>query len=113
MIKLCYEVFLIKNFQRQRCLHRCQQETCVAQWVIFAFWWRKTTTHHSGVDWRHFFLIPFGGIAVSCLHIHSAYLVLSGEQVKWKGRQYVVNKHKTIQVGGALEKAKLRDASDG
>lgn len=86
---------------------------CVAQWVIFAFWWRKTITHHSGVDWRHFFLIPFGGIAVSCLHIHSAYLVLSGEQVKWKGRQYVVNKHKTIQVGGALEKAKLRDASDG
>jgi len=82
------------------------------QWIIFGFWWRKTTEHHAGVDWRHFFLIPFGGIAVSCLYIHSAYLVLFGAQVNWKGRQYVVNKHKTIRHDAELENAKLRDASD-
>lgn len=83
----------------------------IVQWIIFAFWWRKTTEHHAGVNWKHFFWIPFGGIAVSVLYIHSAYLVLFGEQVNWKGRRYVVNKQKTIQPA-ALEKAKLRDVSD-
>jgi len=84
-----------------------------------ALWFRRTSDHFAGVKWYHFFLTPFGCLAVSALYIHAAYLVHTGGQVNWKGRRYVVNKNRTIQPTqrGLLETprdAKLvsRDATD-
>jgi chlorobactene glucosyltransferase len=59
--------------------------------------YRKTSEHFAGVDWRHFLFIPAGGLAVSALYLSSAYHVLSGSQVNWKGRRYTVNTSKTIE----------------
>lgn len=67
------------------------------QLVILVFWFKKTSQHHAGSDWRNFFLFPFGSMAVTILYFHAAYLVLSGSQVNWKGRRYVVNSAKTIE----------------
>ncbi len=33
----------------------------------------------------------------TAIYLRSAYLVLSGNKVSWKGRQYRVNSHKTIE----------------
>lgn len=83
------------------------------QYIILAFWYQKTRGHHAGLKWVHFFWLPFGAMAVTALYLHSAYLVLFGATVNWKGRRYVVNTHKTIQADGAvLEKAKLMPESD-
>ncbi|MBZ0188971.1 MAG: glycosyltransferase, partial [Candidatus Obscuribacterales bacterium] len=86
----------------------------LVQYVTLFLWYKKTSEHFLGVNWRHFFLTPFGIIGVSGLYLHSAYLVLFGEQVNWKGRRYVVNTRKTIcSDAGPLEKAKLMtDTSD-
>lgn len=64
---------------------------------VMALWMRRTASHHDGVKWYHFFLLPFGCLCVSALYINSAYLVHSGGQVSWKGRRYVVNTRKTIE----------------
>jgi chlorobactene glucosyltransferase len=69
----------------------------IVQIGVLALWWRRTSDHFDGVRWYHFFLIPFGCLAVSALYLHAAYLVHSGSQVNWKGRRYVVNKRRTIQ----------------
>jgi len=69
----------------------------VVEFILLAFWFDKTSQHHDGIDWRNFFLFPFGSLAVTVLYFHAAYLVLSGSQVNWKGRRYVVNTAKTIQ----------------
>jgi len=63
---------------------------------ILYLWFKKASQHHVGIDWRNFFLMPFGGLAVSALFFHAAYMVLSGSQISWKGRRYVVNTAKTI-----------------
>ena len=67
-----------------------------AEFAILVLWFRKTSQHYAGIGWRNFFLMPFGGLAVSVLFFHAAYLVLSGSQISWKGRRYVVNTTKTI-----------------
>jgi chlorobactene glucosyltransferase len=67
------------------------------EFVLLAFWFDKTSQHHAGIDWRNFFMFPLGSLAVSILYLHAAYLVLSGSQVNWKGRRYVVNTAKTIE----------------
>lgn len=67
------------------------------QFLALAFWFEKTSQHHAGIDWRNFFLFPLGSLAVTVLYCHAAYLILSGSQVNWKGRKYVVNTAKTIQ----------------
>jgi hypothetical protein len=69
----------------------------VAQIAIQILWYIRTADHRTGVAWYNFFLLPLGGLAVTCLYIHAAYLVLSGSKVSWKGRQYTVNTSKTIQ----------------
>ncbi len=71
----------------------------VAQIFLLALWFKTTSRHHEGMSWYNFFLFPFGSIAVSILYLHSAYVVLSGSQVSWKGRRYVVNNHNTIRPG--------------
>jgi chlorobactene glucosyltransferase len=67
------------------------------QFVMLAAWFRKTSDHHAGIKWHHFFLLPIGAFAVTALYLHAAYLVLTGSQVNWKGRRYTVNTSKTIQ----------------
>jgi chlorobactene glucosyltransferase len=67
------------------------------QFILLAAWFGKATDHHQGISWRHFFLLPLGGIVVTALYLHAAYLVLTGSQVNWKGRRYTVNTSKTIQ----------------
>lgn len=67
------------------------------QFLALGFWFEKTSQHHAGIDWRNFFLFPLGSLGVTVLYCHAAYLVLSGSQVNWKGRKYVVNTAKTIQ----------------
>lgn len=85
----------------------------LAQYVVLFSWFKRVSEHHAGTNWMHFFLIPFGGVAVSGLFLHAAYLVLFGEQVSWKGRKYVVSTQKTIKSSRGIEKAKLMpDVSD-
>ena len=86
---------------------------------VLALWYRRTKDHFAGVHWYHYFLIPFGGLAVSALYLHAAFLVHTGGQVNWKGRRYVVNNRRTIQPNGGNHMetpmdAKLvsRDATD-
>jgi len=61
------------------------------QVAILLAGYKRTCTHLQGVDLRHFCYLPLGSLMVSALYLRSAYLVLSGSQVKWKGRQYKVN----------------------
>jgi len=91
----------------------------VVQIGVLALWFRRTSDHFDGIKWYHFFLIPFGCLAVCALYLHAAFLVHSGGQVNWKGRRYVVNTRRTIQPaeGSHLDTsmdAKLvsRDATD-
>jgi chlorobactene glucosyltransferase len=67
------------------------------QLITLGVWWRLGQEHRTGTNWLGYFTLPFGGIAVTVLYIHAAYLVLSGTQVNWKGRKYRVNTHKTIE----------------
>lgn len=71
-------------------------ELICCQFVTLAAWYRLTQEHRLGVKWEGFFLLPVGGLAVTVLYLHAAYLVLSGSQVNWKGRHYRVNTSKTI-----------------
>lgn len=84
------------------------------QYITLFLWYRQCSEHHKGIDWRHFFLTPFGTMTLSFLYLHSAYLVLFGEEVNWKGRRYVVSTKKTIDPdANAMDKGKLMaDASD-
>lgn len=69
---------------------------CLQLAVLF-LWYRLTTTHYAGVGLRHFFLLPLGGLTVTALYFHAAYLVLSGTAVSWKGRKYKVGVSRTIE----------------
>lgn len=88
------------------------------QLVIAFLWYRLTSEHHAGIDLRHFFLFPFGALAVSILYIHAAYLVLTGSQVNWKGRRYTVNTSRTIQapnsqgLDASLDVALAKESAD-
>lgn len=68
----------------------------VCQFFLLFSWYKRCAEHYTGVDWRHFFLLPFGSLTVSLLYLHSAYLVHSGHKVNWKGRRYTVTTSKTI-----------------
>jgi len=57
---------------------------------------RRASYHYYGVGPEHFWLLPLGSLAVTALYLQSAYLVVSGGQVNWKGRRYRVNTSKTI-----------------
>lgn len=72
-------------------------ELVALQLITLGFWWRLGQEHRTGTGWLGYFTLPFGGIAVTVLYIHAAYLVLSGTQVNWKGRRYRVNTSKTIE----------------
>jgi chlorobactene glucosyltransferase len=63
-------------------------------------WYRRCAEHYTGVGALHFLLLPLGSLTVSVLYLHSAYLVLSKTKVSWKGRQYTVNTHKSIEAEG-------------
>ncbi len=76
-------------------------ELVTLQLITLAAWWRLGGEHRIGTNWLGYFTLPFGGIAVTVLYIHAAYLVLSGTQVNWKGRKYRVNSHKTIESGAS------------
>ena len=67
------------------------------QFLMMIFWFRLTAEHRSGVSPLYFLMLPFGALSVTILHIHSAYLVLFGREVSWKGRRYTVNSAKTIR----------------
>ncbi len=78
------------------------------QYITLFLWYKQCSEHHRGIDWRHFFLTPFGTLTLSFLYMHSAYLVLFGEEVNWKGRRYVVSTKKTIDPdANAMDKGKL------
>lgn len=64
--------------------------------LVYA-WYRRTSEHYLGVGLPQFLLLPLGSLTVSLLYIHSAYLVLSGTKVSWKGRKYTVNITKSIE----------------
>jgi hypothetical protein len=65
--------------------------------LVLLAWFRRTSDHHAGINWAHFFMVPFGCLGVTVLYLHATYLVLSGGKVNWKGRHYTVNTSKTIQ----------------
>jgi chlorobactene glucosyltransferase len=66
------------------------------QMFLMASWYRRTAEHYTGVDLRHFLLLPLGSVTMSVLYLHSAWLVLSGNKVSWKGRRYTVHADKAI-----------------
>jgi chlorobactene glucosyltransferase len=70
--------------------------TAVELGFLYA-WYRRTAEHYTGVGLPHFFLLPLGCLTVTVLYLHSAYLVLSKTKVSWKGRQYMVNTHKSVE----------------
>lgn len=75
--------------------------TC-AELVLLYAWYRRTAQHYTGVTSLHFLLLPLGSLTVSLLYLHSAYLVLTGNKVSWKGRKYTVNTSKAIEADGVL-----------
>ncbi len=86
-----------------------------AQFIMLALWFQKTSDHHEGINWRYFFLLPFGSVVVTALFLDAAYLVLTGSQVNWKGRRYTVNTSKTIQPmpNQTLDVAIRQEGSEG
>lgn len=68
-------------------------------------WWQRTNHHYDGLSWKDFFLLPLGSLSVTAIYLHSAYLVLSGGRVNWKGRHYTVNTAKRIEPASKLARA--------
>ncbi len=67
------------------------------QFSLLFIWYKRCLQHYVGVNWIHFFLLPFGSLTMSVLYLHSAFLVHSGHKVSWKGRSYTVNTSKSIE----------------
>lgn len=67
------------------------------EFIGMAAWYGHTKQFYDGAKWSHFFLLPLGCVIFTAIYLRSAYLVLSGNKVSWKGRQYRVNSHKTIE----------------
>ncbi|MBY0356777.1 MAG: glycosyltransferase family 2 protein [Candidatus Obscuribacterales bacterium] len=82
------------DFSEQTCL---LSGLVVCQLALLLAWYLRTAQHYEGVSLKHFFLLPLGSVTMSLLYLHSAYLVLSGKKVNWKGRRYVVNTSKSIE----------------
>lgn len=55
-----------------------------------------TAKHLEGWRWYHFFLFPLGSVMISLLYLTSAFKVMSGSQINWKGRTYRVTRARTI-----------------
>lgn len=66
------------------------------QIFLLCSWYGRTAEHYTGVDLRHVLLLPLGSLTVTVLYLHSAWLVLSGRKVSWKGRRYTVHSDKAI-----------------
>jgi len=81
-----------------------------AELIVIFLWYHLTLTHLRGVNWRHYFLLPLGSLAVTLLYLHSTYLVFSGTAVNWKGRRYKVNTTRTISAGGQVLPLPLENA---
>lgn len=69
----------------------------VIEFAMLYAWYKRNSEHYIGVGLPHFFLLPLGSLTVSALYLHSAYLVLSGAKVSWKGRTYTVNTSTSIE----------------
>lgn len=81
------------------------------QFAVLLVWYKRTCYHFEGVGLRHFVLAPFGSLCVTVLYLHSAYLVLGGRQVNWKGRRYTVNSSRTIEPSAKAPRESVRDAA--
>jgi chlorobactene glucosyltransferase len=57
---------------------------------------RLTAKHIEGTRWYHFFLFPLSGVMISALYMTSAFKVMSGSKINWKGRSYRVTSARTI-----------------
>ncbi|MBY0547442.1 MAG: glycosyltransferase family 2 protein [Candidatus Obscuribacterales bacterium] len=66
------------------------------QITLLCAWYGRTAEHYTGVDLRHALLLPLGSLTVTVLYLHSAWLILSGKKVSWKGRRYTVHSDKAI-----------------
>ncbi len=90
-----------------------QSLTCIValELIMLMALFRRTSDHHAGITWAHFFLMPLGSIGVSVLYLHATYLVLSGGKVNWKGRHYTVNTSKTIQSSAQNKSESTREVS--
>ncbi len=91
--------YLFYAFATQPLSHELIQLTqlVLTSLVVLICWYKRTSTHFEGLESRHFLMLPLGCMVLSMLYIHSAYLVLTGREVNWKGRKYRVNSAKTIQ----------------
>jgi chlorobactene glucosyltransferase len=68
----------------------------VVEMAMLMHWFRQTGRYYEGIKWYHFFLLPFGSIAVTALYLRSAQLVHTRQSVQWKGRSYVVDSTKSV-----------------
>jgi chlorobactene glucosyltransferase len=57
---------------------------------------RLTARHVAGPKWYHFFLFPLSSVMITVLYTTSAFKVISGSKIDWKGRSYRVTSARTI-----------------
>ena len=64
------------------------------QFVALLAWEVRLATHFERLGWLYYLLLPFSGLILCACYLHSAFLVLSGAEVNWKGRKYSVSRLK-------------------
>ncbi len=82
-----------------------------AEFSVLLVWFWRTGYHYEGIKPHHFALVPLGSLSVTVLYLHSAYLVLGGGQVNWKGRRYTVNSSRTIESTANSKRETVLDAA--
>lgn len=60
-------------------------------------WFLRVAPHYRGLSWWCFPALPVGAVIVLAAYLYSAYLVVTGAQVRWRGRSYTVTRLKLPQ----------------
>jgi chlorobactene glucosyltransferase len=64
------------------------------QFAALMAWRARIGTHFERLGWTFLPLLPVSGLILCACYINSAFLVLSGAEVNWKGRKYSVSRLK-------------------
>jgi len=64
------------------------------QFAALLAWRVRIATHFENLGWAFFLLLPVSGLILCACYLNSAFLVVSGAEVSWKGRKYSVSRLK-------------------
>lgn len=64
------------------------------QFAALLAWRVRIATHFEPLGWAFFPLLPVSGLILCACYLNSAFLVVTGAQVNWKGRKYSVSRLK-------------------